>query len=287
MNTRPPQPRSRFRRAGERLAGRGRRTWVADAARRSDEIGLATHTLALAAQQVMCTVPLLLAVSALLRRFHAGGVVGLVSDLLQLDEPSRQALMSLFLTREHTSVGALLLELAWGTIFLMGLAATTQDMLEAVWGVQQDRRGRWVRQGIWVLAAVPCLAVAMVTGRYMHRWLGGPPTSWFFAALVEGLAALVFYWWTQHLLLGGAISWRRLAPGSVMSGLGMAGATLASAWLVPGQIVEQVGYYGPIGAAVVLSLWLMGVTTVVVLAVLAGAVLDERRRAREGVVADV
>lgn len=273
-----PSPRvQRLRCTTAHLADRGQRSWIGHTLRRSDEIQLATHTLALAAQQVMCTVPLLLAVSAVLRRFHAGGVVGLLSDLLQLDEASRHALRSLFFTRASISLGALLFEFAWGVVFLTGLAATTQSMLEAVWGITQTKRSRWWRQAVWVMAAVPCLTVAMASGRGMHHLLGGRHQSWLFAALIEGLAALFFYWWTQHLLLGGQVSWRRLAPGSALSGLGVALAAMASAWLVPGQIVEQVGYYGPIGAAMVLSLWLMGVTTVVVLAALAGAVLDERR----------
>ncbi|MEL4503549.1 hypothetical protein AAEX63_01285 [Luteococcus sp. H138] len=277
-----PLPRvQQLRRTTAGLTARGRRTWIGHTLRRFDEVDLATHTLALAAQQVMCTVPLLLAVSALLRRFHAGGVVGLISDLLQLDEPSRQALMGLFFTRARVGLGSLLLEFGWAVIFLTGLAATTQSMLEAVWGVTQPPRSRWWRQAVWVLSAVPCLTLAMMAGREMHHLLGGRNHSWLFAALIEGVAALFFYWWTQHLLLGGQISWRRLAPGSVLSGLGIAGAAMASAWLMPEQLVEQAAYYGPIGVAMVLSLWLMGVTAVVVLAAVAGAVLDERRRTRE------
>lgn len=283
MNTRGARRVERARRRVDRLVDRGRETWIGSSIVRSHEQDLALHTLAIAAQQVLCTVPLLLAVSVLLRRFHAGSVVVLVGDLLQLDAPSRKALASLFWTRQSTSLGNALVELLFGVFFLTGLAATTQSMLETVWAwALADRRPvgaieRLWRQLLWVAAASPCLAAAMASGRWIHRVLGMVDLSLPLAALLEGMVALVFYWWTQHMLLCGRIGWRPLLPGAVLSGIGIALATLASAWLVPGQVVEQSGYYGPIGAAMVLSLWLMGVTVVVVAAALAGAVLEERR----------
>lgn len=271
--TRARRMRVRWR----RISRRGSRTLVVAGVIRSNQLRLGTHTLALAAQQVICTLPLLMAVSALARRYHSGGIVGLLSDVLQLDDRSRRALGTLFATRSTVDLDPLLLELATGILFLGGVAATTQDMLETVWQVSQTRGTRLVRQLVWVLASAPCLAVAVLGGRYAHHLPVGTNIALPTAALVEGVVGFVFYWWTQHLLLGGQVSWRTLAPGSVLSGVGMSLATIASALILPGQLVEQVDYYGPIGAAMVLSLWLYAVTIVVVAAALAGAMLDERR----------
>ncbi|MEO7069053.1 MAG: hypothetical protein ABI131_01010, partial [Nostocoides sp.] len=70
------------------LATRWQQSLPGHAWERGQRLDVATHTLALAAQQVLCTAPLLVAMSALLRRFGTGSVVVLLANLLDLDAPS-------------------------------------------------------------------------------------------------------------------------------------------------------------------------------------------------------
>lgn len=245
---------------------------------RGQRLDVATHTLALAAQQVLCTAPLLVAMSALLRRFHLGSAVVLLANLLGLDAPSTTALTSLFRTTFRPSLGVLVLGLALSLAFAVSAATTTQRMLETVWGVP---RAPWTsiwRQVVWVLALTPAMALAM----YAARLSRSPTTSGGMAialvAVTEGLCAVAFAWWTQRLLLGGRIAWRRLLPGSALIGVGLGIASVVSALVVPDQILDEVADYGPVGAAFVLSVWVVALTAIMVVGSLAGAVIDERRR---------
>jgi membrane protein len=244
---------------------------------RGQRLDVATHTLALAAQQVLCTAPLLVAMSALLRRFRMGSVVVLLANLLGLNASSTTALASLFRTQFRPSLGVLVLGLALSLAFAVSAATTTQRMLETVWGVSRAPWTSLWRQVVWVLALTPAMALAM----YAARLSRAPTTSGGVAigmvAVTEGLCAVAFALWTQWLLLGGRISWRRLLPGSGLIGIGLGIASVVSALVVPDQIVDEVNDYGPIGAAFILSAWVVALTAIMVVGSLAGAVIDERR----------
>ena len=56
-----------------------------------------------------------------------------------------------------------------------------------------------------------------------------------------------------------------------------------SAVIVPDQIIDEVDDYGPIGAAFVLSVWVVALTAIMVVGSLAGAVIAERRLGHEPV----
>ncbi len=271
---------SRLRTTGERQrAGSTRwgRSLLAHAWQKGRSLDIVTHALALAAQQVLCTAPLLVAVSALLQRFHLGSVVSLLTDLLGLDGRSARAMVMLFRTRFSPTTGSLVIGLALSLAFATGSAATTQRMLEAVWGVARAPWHSQWRQAIWVLALTPGVAAAMYAA---HVGRTGPmtdPTSNVLVSLLLGLCAFGFAWWSQHLLLRGVIGWRHLLPGSALIGGGIVVASVVSMQVVPDELVDEAASYGPIGVAMVLSVWVMSLTAVMVVGALAGAVIDERR----------
>lgn len=259
-------------------ATRWQRSLPGHAWQRGQRLDVATHTLALAAQQVLCTAPLLVAMSALLRRFHLGSVVVLLTNLLGLDRTSTKALSSLFETRFRPSLGVLVLGLVLSVAFATSAATTTQRMLETVWGVTRAPWTSLWRQVIWVVALTPAMALAMYAARLSRAPAGSDPVAWVFVAFTEGVCGAAFAWWTQRLLLGGRIAWRRLLPGSAFIGIGLGIASVVSALVVPDQIIDEVTDYGPIGAAFVLSVWVVALTAIMVVGSLAGAVVDERRR---------
>ena len=73
--------------------------WVAHVVRRGLTRDLAAHTLALSAQQVLCTGPLLVAASAVMRRYDLGDAMDLLANLLLLTPASTRALAGLM--RKH------------------------------------------------------------------------------------------------------------------------------------------------------------------------------------------
>ena len=277
MTVRPGDRRAALAARVEILATRWEQSLPGHAWARGLRLDVATHTLALAAQQVLCTAPLLVATSALLRRFRMGSVVVLLTNLLDLDAPSTRALASLFRSPFRPSLGVLVLSLVLSVAFAVSAATTTQRMLETVWGVA---RAPWTsvwRQVVWVLALTPAMALAMYAARLSRAPTSSGAMAIGLVAVAEGLCAAAFAWWTQRLLLGGRIPWRRLLPGAALIGLGLGIASVVSALVVPDQIIDEVADYGPIGAAFVLSVWVVALTAIMVVGSLAGAVIDERR----------
>ena len=62
------------------------------------------------------------------------------------------------------------------------------------------------------------------------------------------ILALVFYWWTPHVLLMGRLTWRQLFPSAVATAVCVTGLGVFSALLFSWQIVSGAADYGPIGA---------------------------------------
>ena len=238
---------------------------------------LAAHSLALAAQQVLCTGPLVVAVSAVMGAYGLGTVGELLTHLFDLTPEASAALASLF--RPHGSPGlrTLTLSALVSLAFALSVASTTQRMLETMWAVDRAPFSAVWRQLLWLGALVPGLVAAVWAATLLRG--SGLSGGWAITIIcvVLGLLATAFSWWSQRLLLMGRIEWRRLLPGSLFIGLGVAGVTAGSAFIIPGQLTEQSDNYGPVGVAFVLAAWIVAVTGSIATGVLAGAVLDERK----------
>jgi membrane protein len=89
------------------------------------------------------------------------------------------------------------------------------------------------------------------------------------------LSAIVFLWWSQHMLLGGRVRWRALLPGAVATTIGLLGLRLFSRLVFSPLIASNAVTYGPIGVVLVLQSWLVGVGVVVFGGALLGRLLHE------------
>jgi membrane protein len=89
--------------------------------------------------------------------------------------------------------------------------------------------------------------------------------------------AVVFYWWTQHILLLGRVRWGQLFPAAVATALCVTGLAVFSAFLFSGQIVSSDQDYGSIGVVMVLLSYLIGYGVCLHLGAVAGHVWYERR----------
>lgn len=276
----PPEWGVRVR---DRVVARARRLqehWFAHVIRSGLNRDIAAHTLALSAQQVLCTGPLLVAVSAVMQRYGLGNTLDLLANLFLLSPESSKALVALMQATSYPSTRTLLLSLGAAVFFGLSVASTIQRMLETMWGQERlPMREMW-RQVAWVGAVVPAIAAAMYAGHLVRVSSIPDASTVFVMAATLGVAAMLFSWWTQHLLLGGRVEWRRLRRGSVMIGVGIAVAQLVANVVVPDQIVEQSRTFGPIGAVFVLTSWIVAMAGVFSVGVLAGAVADEREAER-------
>jgi membrane protein len=261
--------------------------------RRIRELDLDTHALALCAQQVLCTAPLIVAMSAVLQRVNGHGISTVMTRFFGLGGSSADAVARLFgRTSPSISTLALVVALATAVVFSTSVGAVQQRAFELIWTLPRVIGVRsYIRQLIWAVGLGLFSLAVLLAGRFgrflnQHTFLSGPWS----AVLMQGILTLLFYWWSQHWLLGGRVGWRALLPGAICVGLGTTIMVRVSRAIMPAQISWQVHAYGLIGGVFVLSVWLMVLSAVIFGGVLLGALIVQRRTVRHnldpGIVGD-
>ncbi len=245
------------------------------------ELDLDTHALALCAQQVLCTAPLMVAMSAVLQRFTGRNMSGYVARFFGLHTEAGHDIVRLFgRTSDRISTPALVIGLVTAVALTTSVAAVQQRGFEMIWTLPRITGIRsYVRQLMWTPALAGFVVVLLGANRlggFLDQQVMGVG-AWA-TALLQALTTLGFYWWTQHWLLRGRVRWRALLPGSLAVAVLTIAAVRISRLIMDGQISWQVEAYGLLGAVFVLSVWLMVLSVLILGGVLFGALLVERRR---------
>jgi len=101
---------------------------------------------------------------------------------------------------------------------------------------------------------------------------GGPVLLW-----IVGLVLFIGFWWlTTRLLLGGRVSWRRLFPCAVATGVFWLGMLLVFSFIFSGIVISYDQKYGPIGTVFALMSWMIAIGVVIILGAVTGLVWQER-----------
>ncbi|GGJ77797.1 hypothetical protein GCM10010123_04820 [Pilimelia anulata] len=217
---------------------------------------LVESALVLAAQAFLALFPLLIVVysvappvlrTALLdaarARFGgAGDTAAAVADLLAGTEEVRGGL----------TAGGALLVLASATAFARAL----QRMYQRMWRLPPLGLRGWWRSVAWLGGAFGYLAAVAAAA-----WLGDGPVP---AGLVAGAAGPALWWWTPHLLLGGRVTWRALAPLALLTATAQVVVARLTAVVMPRAIRTSEAEYGPIGVVFAIESWLVVVCGVLV-----------------------
>src|SRR3954471_21167549 len=166
-------PRRRI--PGRRLVAGGRAWWSRSLGgrgfRRVRELDLDTHALALCAQQVLCTAPLIVAISALLQRTTGHGIARVMGRFFGLHDASADDVQQLF-GRSAPSISTLTLVLGVITavVFTTSVAATQQRGFELIWTLPRVSGLRsYVRQLLWTPALTAFSLAELAAGR-IGRW---------------------------------------------------------------------------------------------------------------------
>jgi membrane protein len=251
--------------------------------RRIRELDLDTHALALCAQQVLCTAPLIVAISAVLQRTTDSGVSLYMTRFFGLSDDSADAIERLFGRSSPTiSTLALILAMATAVVFSTSVGAVQQRAFEMIWTLPRVRGVRcYGRQLIWAVGLAAFSMSILAAGR-CGRWFNHAVvnTGSLVPVVMQGTLTLLFYWWSQHWLLGGRVSWRSLLPGALAVGVATTILVRLTRLILPEEISWQVHAYGLIGGIFVLSVWLMILSVVIFGGVLFGALYVERRTAK-------
>ncbi len=251
--------------------------------RRIRELDLDTHALALCAQQVLCTAPLLVAMSAVLQRTTGYGISTYMSRFFGLHDRSADAVEQLFVRSSPSiSTVALVIALMTAVVFSTSVGAVQQRAFELIWTLPRVIGVRsYARQLIWAVGLTAFSIGILLAGR-AGRWINNEivATGVWAPVVLQGTLTFLFYWWSQRWLLGGRLAWRALLPGAIAVGVGTTILVRLTRVILPPQISWQVRAYGQIGTIFLLSAWLMILSAVVFGGVLFGALFVQRRMAK-------
>ncbi|HVI35815.1 MAG TPA: YhjD/YihY/BrkB family envelope integrity protein, partial [Gaiellales bacterium] len=260
------------------------RRWLANSLgglgyRRSREIDLDTHALALCAQQVLCTAPLIVAMGAVLQRLTGHGAAYFIDRFFGLHGESADAVDKLFARTTSISTSSLVIALIISVVFSTGVAAVQQRAFERIWTLPRIISVRsYGRQLAWavMLGTFSSLMLGLGrVGRELTEALG--VTAIMCIAIVQGAVTFLFYWWSQYWLLAGRVTWRALLPGAVAVGVLTTIMFRLTRVIMPPEMTWPVHAYGLIGGVFVMSVWLMILCVVIFAGTLFGALVSERR----------
>jgi membrane protein len=215
------------------------------------DIQFVDRSIALGSLGFTALVPLLVIASAflpgtdglaneLINRFHLhGSTAQLVREVFAQPDAVRQSISWL--------VVALLVGAALS--FTRGL----QRVYERAWRL--DARGlAGTKAGLIWIAGIVVWSTLFASARDALLTLTGPVAS-----LVVLLAGDAVLWlWSPWILLARRVEWRRLLPTALLTAVAMTGIGIGSVIYMPEAIGRSATHYGPIGIAIALVSWLVG-----------------------------
>ncbi|MEU9591609.1 YhjD/YihY/BrkB family envelope integrity protein [Streptomyces sp. NPDC048219] len=226
------------------------------------------HSFQLAALAMLCFFPFLIVVTAAVGRDAATSL----ADWLGLDQKAAQSVASLFSPRQDT--GALTVTSAF--LLVLGAGATAgvlQNWYQTVFDVPTRGWRDNVPRLYWLVSLLAYgVAQAALAGA-----LGAAPGGLVFQTLTGLVVATLFWWWSMHVLLAGAVGWRALRPAAVATGVCWTGLGVFSSRYFSSAIVANEQEYGSIGVVMIILSWLVAVGVVIHLGAVVGRFSLERR----------
>jgi membrane protein len=244
-------------------------------------VGILDMATRLAAQAFLTALPVLFVVAALAPDAWREQMVSSVRDLFGLRGASLEQVRSIY-------AGGDQFHETWGVIGVLVtlLSATAcsralQRLCERSWHLR--RAGARVAAWRWVLWLLVWLAALLLQGALRDGFGVGTALG----VPLSLCAAVLLWWWTQHLLLGSRVAWLRLLPGAVLAGGGSVAVVAASRLFLPRALNHSIEQFGALGSVFTMLSWLIAFFAVITAGVAAGYVLaDEPRLAplltREG-----
>ncbi|MBT2449779.1 YihY/virulence factor BrkB family protein [Streptomyces sp. ISL-43] len=223
------------------------------------------RSLGFAALGFLTLVPLLIVVSAADTR-GGQGFAQWLGDGLGVSPAAQVEIERLFALpgqawRTTTAFGLALL-----AVFGLSFGTMLQSGYEKVWDLPASRWwARW-RHVLWLGVLVGVLYLAAIA----PPWRDSPGRGFVTVAI-----GVLFFWWSQRLLLGGRVSWTALLPGSVATMLGLLGLRVFSRLVFSPLIASSAVTYGPFGTVLVIQTWLVGIGVVVFGGALVGRLLHD------------
>ncbi|MGP3980864.1 YhjD/YihY/BrkB family envelope integrity protein [Streptomyces sp. KR80] len=233
--------------------------------RRSSDLELWSRSLGFAALGLLTLVPLLIIVSSGDPE-RGRGFAQWLGEGLGVSTAARAEVEELFARPGQALRTTTAFGIAALAVFGLTFGSAVQTGYEKVWDVPPGRWwARW-RHVVWLGVLTGYLFASATTTLRRESPAG---------AFAASLSAILFFWWSQRMLLGGRVAWRALLPGAVATVVGLLGLRGFSQLVFSPLIASNAVTYGPFGTVLVLQSWLVGVGVVVFGGALVGRLLHE------------
>jgi len=165
----------------------------------------------------------------------------------------------------------------------LAVASSLQRIYEKAFHLGHRGRRGLARLPVWIVGL--CLTVtleslAVSPARHLPGGAG-------LVAVVTFVLMTLFFWWTIHFLLAGRITWRKLLPSAMATGILFAGFGIFSNFYFSRTIISNSKLYGAIGAVFGIMTWLIAIGAMVIIGAVVGAVWEDRRRQQQREAPDV
>ncbi|HXW34313.1 MAG TPA: YhjD/YihY/BrkB family envelope integrity protein [Acidimicrobiales bacterium] len=237
---------------------------------RLNAVDFMNSSMQFAALGVLCLFPFLIVVSA----GTGHDLRKTVITRMGLDQHAAKDVNTLIAPGNHAVTS---LSIVGGALILfgaIGIASTLQGWYQRVY--EQPPAKKWSRQLMDRLAWLGGFIVYLASQEFVATRLSdvGARIPTF---VVTFVIAVIFYWWTLHVLLLGRVAWRELFPGGLATAVCVTGLSVFSTLLFSGQIVSSDNDYGPIGVVMILLSYLVGVGVCFHLGAVIGRAWNERK----------
>jgi membrane protein len=234
-------------------------------------VGVIQSGIVLAAQTFLALFPLLIAIVALLPVAISNAISASLRSRVGISGSTDRMVSELLVSRDNlhggiTAIGVIVV-LASATAFTRAL----QRVYERSWMLPTLGLRGSIRGLMWLVGLVGFLWLIGTAIRYAGT---GPASTVVRAALVI-TSAVVLWWLTPYVLLGGRVRLRSLLPCGLITATAMLALGVVSAAVVPRTIRSNEQKFGTIGVVFALESWLVIVGCTIVAASVVGAVLAQ------------
>lgn len=240
---------------------------------RGRELELMHRAMGFAALGFLTLVPLLIVVAAA-DPASGQGFARWLTQALGVSEASQEEVERLFGAPGRALQRTTAFGLAAVAVFGLTFGSAVQTGYEKAWDLPTARWHTMWRHVVWLALLILSLVIFVNTPQpesVMGTILG---------ALADLIGAVLFFWCSQRILLGGRVRWRALLPGAVATALAMLGLRVFSQLVFSPLIASNAVTYGPFGTVLVIQSWLVGVGFVVYGGALVGRIVHEKSTAR-------